>query len=130
MHMPSNLILWILLVGVVVFFLYIRFGSIRGMQNMNAQQFQDAIQQTTKSLVIDVRETGEFKSGHIAGAINYPLSQLNDTVMNIPADKQLFIYCQSGMRSRQAGRILSKKGYTNLVNLQGGFMSWKGKTAK
>lgn len=128
--MPSNTIIWILLGVIIAFFLYMRLGSIKGLLNMNAEQFQDAIQNTPNSLVIDVREPGEFKAGHIAGAVNYPLSQLNNRVENVTSDRRLFIYCQSGMRSRQAGRILSKKGYTNIVNLQGGFMSWKGKTAK
>lgn len=128
--MSSNTIIWILLAVVVVFFLYTRFGSIRGMRNMNAVQFQEALQSQPNRMLIDVREPSEFKGGHIAGAVNLPLSKFDQSITNISHDKQLFIYCQSGMRSRQAGRILSKKGYTNLVNLQGGFLSWKGKIAK
>jgi len=128
--MTSNTILWILFAVVIVIFFYTRFSSVRGMRNMNAAQFEEAIQSTANRLVIDVREPGEFKGGHIAGAVNYPLSSINDKVKSIPSDKQLFIYCQSGMRSRQAARVLSKNGYTNLVNLQGGFLSWRGKKAK
>jgi rhodanese-related sulfurtransferase len=48
----------------------------------------------------------------------------------IPKDKSVYLYCRSGMRSKQAARILQKNGFHEIAHLQGGMMSWKGKITK
>ncbi|UUZ83102.1 rhodanese-like domain-containing protein [Paenibacillus sp. P26] len=56
-----------------------------------------------QTVLIDVRELGEFKGGHIQGAKNIPLSQLNRRLGEIPKDRDLLLYCRSGMRSKKCG---------------------------
>ena len=70
-------------------------------------------------LIIDVREPYEFLSGHAEGAINIPPSDLLEgakQLESIPKDTELVLYCRSGARSNSAMNILSRLGYTNLVN--------------
>ena len=68
-------------------------------------------------IIIDVRSEAEFYSGHIANSINIPLGYLT-LKLNYLKDKDQAIItcCTSGMRSAGAQKLLSAKGYTNLVN--------------
>jgi len=80
-----------------------------------------------KAAVIDVCETGEFASGHILGAKNLPLDQLEaqlaQTVKNKTAP--LVMVCASGMRSRRAVAIAKKLGYEKAQSLVGGMGAWR-----
>jgi phage shock protein E len=67
-------------------------------------------------IIIDVRSPGEFASGHVANAINIPVSEINDKYHQINKDKMVILYCASGMRSGAAKRILKAKGFNNLYN--------------
>lgn len=76
--MPDmNMMLWMLIIIVMGVFLYMQFGTVKGLSEYDAAQFADAMKNTLDVLVIDVREAGEFKSGHIEGAKNMPLSSLS-----------------------------------------------------
>ena len=96
-------------------------------RTLKSAEFRSAMEHSMSKQLIDVREPVEYKNGFIPGAINIPLSQIEQRMGNIPRDRDLFIYCRSGMRSKNAARILRKHGYTRLVNLQGGISSWSGK---
>lgn len=71
------------------------------------------------ALVIDVRTPGEFRSGHLPGAINLPLDQIETSLPPRVKDKghPLLLHCQSGMRSGVATRKLNAMGYANAFNL-------------
>ena len=77
---------------------------------------------TTDAMLVDVREADEFASGHIPGAVNVPLSTINQ--ITLPMDKHLFLYCLRGTRSKQAAGILKRMGYT--VKSIGGISGYKG----
>lgn len=76
--------------------------------------------------VIDVRESGEFAAGHLAGAINIPLGKLADRLHEIEKFRAtpLIVCCAAGMRSGQACRQLQKNGFEKLHNLTGGVDAW------
>ena len=77
------------------------------------------------AVLIDVRTPGEFSAGHIEGAKNIPLDQVERRVKDFPKDKDIVLYCRSGARSGQALRLLESKGYdaTKLHNL-GPMSAW------
>lgn len=122
-----DVIFYILLALFVLWMLYKQFAPVKGVRNLSPEQFQ---QDSKGNKVIDVREVHEYKRGHIAGAVNIPLSQLLQRMGEIPKDKLVFLYCQSGMRSKQAAKLLSRKGYKNLANLNGGISTWSGPTQR
>jgi len=64
------------------------------------------------AIILDVRTPGEFKNGHIEGAINIPLGDIAALYSGIPKNKALVVYCQSGGRSRAAASFLRNKGRT------------------
>ncbi|MEZ4868251.1 MAG: MBL fold metallo-hydrolase [Caldilineaceae bacterium] len=75
-------------------------------------------------LVIDVRNGGEFKSGHLPQARHIALSQLADYIHEIPRDHPVVVQCKSGFRSSLAAALLCSQGYTNVANLSGGYQAW------
>lgn len=78
------------------------------------------------ALVLDVREPGEFKSGHIRNARNIPLSQLKDRVKELEKQKArpIVVSCASGNRSYNASRLLREHGFNEVFALRKGLMGW------
>jgi len=74
------------------------------------------------AVIVDVREPGEFRHGHLNNAINIPLSQLRDRVSEIPRDVPVYVHCRSSARSYNAYMALKGLGYTNVKNIQGSFL--------
>lgn len=77
-------------------------------------------------IFLDVREPAEFNQGHIPGAINIPMHQVEQQIAQKALDKSapILIYCRSGRRSSLVTATLIKKGYTHLMNLDGGIKAW------
>ena len=82
---------------------------------------------TPGALLLDVRSPGEYREGHIPGSQNIPL-QVLDQVDSLAdsIDTALYIYCHSGVRSRQAATMLQHMGYRNITNI-GGITAYSGK---
>ena len=82
---------------------------------------------------LDVRSVPEFEKGHPAGALNIPLLNFRDGRMvpnpsfeeqvtaALPKDKPIVVGCKSGGRSLQAATLLAAKGWTQIVDMRGGF---------
>ncbi|GGG23040.1 rhodanese-like domain-containing protein [Paenibacillus abyssi] len=128
--MDTSTIINIVLVALAALFLYSRLAPVKGLKNLPSQDFNSALQGTKEGMLIDVREPGEFKGGFIPGARNIPLSQLARRLDEIPKDKELYLYCRSGMRSKTAAKLLAKNGYRKLAHLQGGIGAWSGKVSR
>jgi rhodanese-related sulfurtransferase len=77
------------------------------------------------ALVLDVRDPGEFGTGHILGAKNVPLSRLNDAEVAKRKDRPMIVYDEGGERSSKALSALKKQGFTRVVNLTGGLRAWQ-----
>lgn len=78
------------------------------------------------SVILDVRNPDETAKGHVAGAHLIPLPQLRDRVGELPRGRRAFVYCQSGLRSYLASRILSGAGFEEVYNVSGGYRSIAG----
>ena len=76
--------------------------------------------------IIDVRTPGEFKAGHIRGAVNIPLQTISSQLGRIKKDKPVITCCASGMRSASAKSILKSSGFEEVYN-GGGWMNLQGK---
>lgn len=73
--------------------------------------------------IVDVREAQEFRSGHIKGSVNVPLSSFHPS--RIPADKPVVLVCLSGARSASALRMLESTGRTDVRHYKAGIMGWR-----
>ena len=78
------------------------------------------------AFVIDLRDSEQFQSGHITGSINIPYVNLNKRSNEIPQNKEaIILVCEMGSVSPNAGEILMKEGYKDLLILRGGINEWK-----
>ena len=80
-----------------------------------------------KMLVIDARDAAQFAKGHIPGAIHMDWRRVLERRNEIPKDRSVLIYCNTGSLSAQAGFALRVAGWENLRILQGGMEEWKAK---
>ena len=74
-------------------------------------------------VVIDVREADEYAGGHVPGARNLPLSQLEDRLGDVPVGAPVHVICQSGGRSARATAVLTARG-VDAVDVAGGTSAW------
>jgi rhodanese-related sulfurtransferase len=86
-------------------------------------KFKEAV--ANGAVLIDVREPGEFKEGHLPDAINIPIRTLADNLDKIPTDKPVFVYCKSGHRGALSTPALHLLGYTNVKSFPPGFVGWE-----
>ncbi|MGH9480819.1 MAG: MBL fold metallo-hydrolase [Terriglobales bacterium] len=74
--------------------------------------------------ILDVRTPGERDTGAIAGSTHIPLAQLSARRAEIPAQRSIVAYCQSGFRSSIAASLLAAWGHAAVADLEGGFQAW------
>jgi len=75
--------------------------------------------------LIDVRESWEHEAFNIGGTL-IPLDEIGYRIEDISETKPVVFYCQKGIRSVIAiQKILQKKNFSNLYNLEGGMLAWK-----
>lgn len=69
------------------------------------------------ALLLDVRTREEFASEHLPGAVDIPVSELSSRLAEVPADREVVVYCHSGGRSARALSILQAAGRTRVHDL-------------
>ena len=80
-----------------------------------------------KMMIIDARDAAQYGKEHIPGAVNIEWRQVLAKSADIPKNKPVLIYCNTGTLSAQAGFALRVSGWENVKILQGGFAEWKAK---
>jgi len=85
-----------------------------------AQQKQNGAQ---AAQWVDVRSESEFAAGHIPGAANIPLNELEARLGDISSDKPVLLICQSGKRAEMAAELL-EKCRAEIILLEGGTKAW------
>ena len=80
-----------------------------------------------RAVVVDVCETEEFAAGHVGGARNVPVGQLEQRLPEVVKNKTvpLILVCASGARANRALGVAKKLGYEKAQVLAGGMKSWK-----
>jgi rhodanese-related sulfurtransferase len=80
-----------------------------------------------KAVVIDVCEPAEYQTGHVGGAKNIPLGELEAKLPGAVKNKAtpVVLVCAAGVRSGRAVGIAKKLGYENAQSLAGGLKSWR-----
>lgn len=94
-------------------------------QTLSAEKAMERMEANPEILIVDVRTEEEYKEGHIPGAILIPNEGITvDKPGALPdLDAEIFVYCRSGRRSKEAAEKLVNLGYTNVYDI-GGVIDW------
>lgn len=76
------------------------------------------------TILVDVRSEIEHANGHIEGSINIPVDDLRSRLSELDSSKEIWVYCQVGLRGYTASRILQQKGY-RVKNLISGYKTYQ-----
>ena len=77
------------------------------------------------SYLIDVRPAASYKMKTIPDSVNIPISEIRDRVDEIPADRKVVLFCNTGHTSYIAARILAQRGFSNVYSFMGGLELYK-----
>jgi len=106
--LPTLLVVAVVLV--VGYFMFMKGGDVSGAE---ARQLVQA-----GARLVDVRTPGEFAAGHLAGALNIPVQELDGRMQELlPKDAAVVVYCRSGHRSGNAARMLKSAGFATVHDL-------------
>lgn len=95
-------------------------------QSISMRQLEAILNQGGDFILLDVREEDEFRKGHLEGAVNLPLSRIEEEAEKLPKDKMIIVYCTHGGNSLLAARELSGLG-CRVVNTYGGLSYYRGR---
>lgn len=100
----------------------------QGVKNITTDEFVEAIKNSDKKIILDVRTPEEFANSHIDGAINMDIrsEDFNQRIAKLDKDQPVYIYCLSGGRSSNASNILANNGFKTVNNMLGGISKWSG----
>lgn len=112
--------------------------------DITAKQAKELLDRRVGYIYLDVRTVKEFADGHVPGAINIPVMQLdsqtkrmtmNDDFLasvekDIPKTSHIIVGCKSGGRSARSQKIMQTAGYQNVANMLGGFHGKKNKAGE
>jgi rhodanese-related sulfurtransferase len=76
-------------------------------------------------LAVDVREPDEYAYEHIVGTQSLPLNRLMDSLSTLPKEMDIYVLCQTGIRTQQAIGMLRSQGFTRVHGVAGGVDAWK-----
>ncbi len=94
--------------------------DIETLESISAEEFANRVKNDSIN-ILDVRKDGEFSAMHLEDAQHFALDYINDNMNQINKDKDYHIHCAGGYRSVIAASILKARGFTNLVDVAGGF---------
>jgi rhodanese-related sulfurtransferase len=90
-------------------------------------ELSDAIAGSEKILLLDVRTPEEFQTSHIPGALNVPHTEAEGWLrtQDLPRDRDVVVYCETGRRSTIVQQMLMETGFTSVRRLDGDMRAWR-----
>jgi rhodanese-related sulfurtransferase len=92
--------------------------------DITVDEAKSLTQENTDLVILDVRTKEEFEVSHLHNAILIPVSELANRLNELDKDKKILVYCNTGIRSAIASRILVNNGFNLIYNMLGGIDDW------
>nr|PZN72681.1 MAG: rhodanese-like domain-containing protein [Bacillota bacterium] len=106
------------------------FGFGPRIESITTAELQARLERGERPKIIDVREPWEYAEGHIPGAILKPLGQIRSWAQELDKNEELLLICRTASRSAAACQYLTRLGFTNVKNVAGGMVAWRGAVAR
>jgi rhodanese-related sulfurtransferase len=96
------------------------------MQNLTTSELAVWINNSApeKPVLLDVRESWEFQTCHIEGALTMPMNTIPGKLSELDEEQAIICICHHGVRSMQVALFLEQHGFTQISNLTGGVHAW------
>lgn len=94
------------------------------------KKFYESYKNSTNGFLLDVRTPEEYREVRIPGAtlIDYHSLDFKEKIAQLDKQKEYFVYCRRGIRSKNAAKIMSELGFNKINNLISGITGWEGPT--
>ncbi|MDX1512685.1 MAG: rhodanese-like domain-containing protein [Gammaproteobacteria bacterium] len=121
---PGLILAFVLVLGALIW-TFIQ-GRSRGVKKVNPSDATRLIN-SEDAIIIDVRNEGEFKKGHILNAMHIPLSYLKDHLSKLEKHREqpVIMACRTGSESARGGAMLVGRGFQKVYTLNGGMLAWE-----
>ncbi|WP_299529281.1 rhodanese-like domain-containing protein [Ulvibacterium sp.] len=97
--------------------------------DLSQEEWEEQLENDDNAFILDVRTPEEVDEGYIPNAVNIDIylgQEFVDELEKLDKEKNYYVYCRSGNRSRQACAIMNSIGIKNAYNLEGGILEWEG----
>ena len=103
------------------------FGLANAGDTIAPSELSDRIDTAKAPLILDVRTSGEYATGHIPGAVNIPHNELHERLSELMShqNQEIVVHCRSGSRAGIARFVLSQAGFKQIRELDGHMEQWK-----
>jgi rhodanese-related sulfurtransferase len=124
----NNWLLVTAFVGVLIAVLVLELSRMRGAASSLEPAAATQIFNRQNGLFVDIRGDGDFRKGHLPGAVNLPASELDTRIAKLSRHKQrpLIVYCGTGLQSGKVAARLKQEGFQQVFQLRGGLTGWQG----
>jgi hydroxyacylglutathione hydrolase len=99
--------------------------EVDSIERVTVKNLIDILEKQPDTAIFDVRKRSEYASEHLLNAENTPLDTINESMMQIPKNKPVYLHCAGGYRSMIFASILRARGFDNLIDVIGGFKAIK-----
>lgn len=130
--MPGNLrsktipaIIFLILVVPIIYTQLQRTSPKIGYGDVTIEQAHELVEGRKPLIILDVRNDWEFEDGHLEGAINIPVDDLEGRLGELDEEEDILVYCRTGNRSTRAAQILRENGFERMYHMVDGIEGWK-----
>ena len=130
LYRKKPLLVSVLFISVVTTSLFVYYNLIQlgsGYEDITVEQAKELIETNLSLVILDVRTEAEYNDEYIEGAINIPLDELQQRLVEINPNDKILVYCRTGNMSTQAAEILVENGVSGFYRMRGGIVAWKQK---
>ena len=118
-------IIFVVIASTVYYTQIQQLGSETDYGDVTVEQALELIEKNPLLVILDVRTIQEFEDGHVEGATNMPVDDLEQRLEELGRNEEMLVYCRTGNRSTRAVQILRENGFNKIYHMADGIVGWE-----